>query len=233
MPEVEQADYPAAFLAEVVRARQLIAALDRLDADADMLGRYQDGITNIAFVGRPVPIWKAGLDLLQAFAHYHHFRNPTSRLDVVLTEGADADEAEQLRDLIGELELRTACTVWARLTLAELKAVYLTTHALLCTAATPNILVPLVLAMRYQIPIVAGATPPVRWLLGDEALTWPAFGPVLLAQGLHHCLQESDIAEQVRACQRRRYQALMTRANGGRQPPGTGWRRCPPAVPGG
>jgi glycosyltransferase involved in cell wall biosynthesis len=186
----------------------LVADIDALDADAGVLHQYQDGVTNVAFIGPLGPLWDGGQDLLEAFAHYHHCLNPRSRLYLVLPERPCERELAELQRAIDRAQLTEACACVGGATPAELKAYYLIAHAFLCVSRQETVVPYLLLALYYQTPIVAWAVGPVAEVLGDELLTWEEFRPALLAQSLRYCLEDRAAADYLRQRQRARYNTV-------------------------
>jgi glycosyltransferase involved in cell wall biosynthesis len=188
----------------------LIEEFERLDADVDVLRLYQDGITNIIFIGRLWPLWRGGYDLLETFAHYHHRFNLRSRLYLVLPEAPRrSGESTELRRAIDQAQLTDVCTWTVAVTAAQLKAYYLITHAFLCVSQYPDVTDYLVLALYHRTPIVAWATAPVRQLLGEDALAWDEFNSALLAQSLRQCVEDHRVTEYLRQRQQARFDALL------------------------
>jgi glycosyltransferase involved in cell wall biosynthesis len=183
-----------------------LEALDRVEADLEVLRRYQDGVRNILFVGRVVPN-KGHLDLLATFAHYHRYLNVKSRLLVVGSQDPRLRTyVDRIRAAVEQAGLAKAVVLTGKVSPAQLKAYYLTAHAFLCVSHHEGFCVPLVEAMAYHVPVVAWGSTAVASTLGKDALVWEHLDPAVLAESLHACLERPEVNDFVVDRQRLRYE---------------------------
>jgi glycosyltransferase involved in cell wall biosynthesis len=186
-----------------------IESLRRTHADWAVLKKYQDDIRNILFVGRVAPN-KGHLELIDTFAHYHRYLNPRSRLFIVGALDPRLEPyTQRIQEKISREGLAGAVTLTGKVSSDQLKAYYLTAHAFLCTSHHEGFCVPLVEAMAFKVPCVAWAVTGVAGTLGRRALAWETLDPSVLAEGLHECLENPEVADRIVAWQMARYHRLF------------------------
>jgi glycosyltransferase involved in cell wall biosynthesis len=187
-------------------------ALRHVPGDHGTLKYAEDGLHNILFVGRVAPN-KGHLDLIAAFAHYHRYLNPRSRLFLV----GDLDPrleayVSRVREAIDCAGLGQFVFLTGKVTSAQLKAYYLVAHAFLCASHHEGFCVPLVEAMAFKVPCVAVANTAIATTLGRAALTWEEFDAALLAESLHACQEDREVSDHVVDYQYSRYRRLYSPA---------------------
>lgn len=136
--------------------------LDRLDGkpDAATLRKFSDGKVNVLFVGRCAPN-KRIEDLLRAFAVFHKFVEPNSRLVHVGSFAGTERYYYLLLTQARELGLTTACFEGS-VTESRLAAFYRVSHVFLCMSEHEGFCIPLIESMARDIPVLAyaaGAVP--------------------------------------------------------------------------
>src|SRR5581483_6645677 len=113
-------------------------------------------ITNVLCVGRLAPVWQDGADLLETFAHYQRSLNAVARLFIVLPDETPHGSAvANLQKAVDRVGLTDICCLAVDLSLAQLKAYYLISHAVLCVSSDTEVGDYLVPALEYRIPIIA------------------------------------------------------------------------------
>ncbi len=118
-----------------------------------VLQTYQDGWTNLIFVGRVSPNKKQE-DVLKIFTHYKKHINPFSRLIFV----GSYQDSDRYYQKIKEYErlLEVEDVVWTgHLKFDEIIAFYHIADIFLCMSEHEGFCIPLVEAMYFQVPIVA------------------------------------------------------------------------------
>ncbi|OWK40767.1 glycosyltransferase [Fimbriiglobus ruber] len=126
-----------------------------------------DWNTNILLVGRLVPNKNIPL-AVRAFADYRARFDPRARLIVV----GDRPVPEHAAEVDAEIHAsgQAAHTVvTGKVTLSQLKALYLTADALLVTSLHEGFCVPLIEAMGLRLPVVAVPNAAVPFTGGDAA----------------------------------------------------------------
>ncbi len=168
---------------------------DLLDttADAHLLERFQDGGMNILFCGRWGQATSEAGALLEGFDHYRRCYNPRARLLIVLPSGNQRGLPGEIRSMVSRQHLRRHVFFEVGAGAEQLKAFYLVSHAFLCVSSAEEIRAWLLQAIRFEVPIVAWASAPVRQILGNGLLSWESPSPGLLAASLHYCLANRPV----------------------------------------
>jgi glycosyltransferase involved in cell wall biosynthesis len=117
---------------------------------------------------------------------------------------------KRVRSAIGQAGLHGFVYLTGRVTPPQLKAYYLIAHAFLCASHHEGFCVPLAEAMGFQIPCVAWARAAVASTLGPEALVWADLDPIVLAQSVHECLENSAVSNYLVERQQARYKRLFS-----------------------
>ncbi|HVK18404.1 MAG TPA: glycosyltransferase [Fimbriiglobus sp.] len=145
------------------QADQLFAA----EPDYQAVAGLDDWNTNILLVGRLVPNKNIPL-AVRAFADYRERFDPRARL-VVVGDRPVPEHAAEVEKLIDEHGVGGATLVTGKVTVSQLKALYLTADVLLVTSRHEGFCVPLVEAMGLRLPVVAVPTAAVPYTGGDAA----------------------------------------------------------------
>jgi glycosyltransferase involved in cell wall biosynthesis len=174
-----------------------IDRLDRLNADAEVLRRLDDGCANLLFVGRRVPN-KGHRFLLDAFAIYHEYYNRDSRLVLIGKEDRNlVAYSNQLREQASRLGILDRVVFLDGVTDAQLKAYYKRASAFVVASEHEGFCVPLVEAMALRVPIVAYGVAAVAHTVGDAGLIWDEPDPFLLAQSLDTVIRDRGVRRQL------------------------------------
>lgn len=145
-----------------VHVLPLILELDRLRGRPDRwtYRKFNDGKTNIIFVGRCVPN-KRIEDLLVAFYYFQKFVEPNSRFIHVGSFAGTEKYYTLLLAISRDLELNDVCLVGSYRQ-EELNAVYKAAHVFLCMSEHEGFCIPLIEGMVHDVPVLAyaaGAVP--------------------------------------------------------------------------
>jgi glycosyltransferase involved in cell wall biosynthesis len=149
-------DVPCAILPPFNQVDRLLAT----EPEMASVGLYDDWLTNILVVGRVVPN-KNVTRSIEAFAVYLQRHNPNARLILVGDLGQN-EYCDSVLSRIRELGLGRHVFITGKLSLAQLKAFYLTAQVLLTTSLHEGFCLPLLEAMGLRVPVVAlpnGAIP--------------------------------------------------------------------------
>jgi len=135
----------------------LLLDLDRLvggKLDPRFLQLYDDGVTNVCFIGRVAPN-KCIEDLLHAFYYYHKFVNPNSRF---LHVGGSSSKIYQnlLESMRFDMDI-DAFHFLGGVSEARLRTVFQKSHLFLCMSEHEGFCIPLLEAMKAQLPVLAYA----------------------------------------------------------------------------
>jgi len=129
----------------------------------ELLKRYKnDGYTNILFVGRVVPNKKQE-DIIKAFAYYRRTINDKVRLFIVGSYAGMEVYFSRLRRYVEALGINAKNIIFTGHTsFADILAYYRIADIFLCLSEHEGFCVPLVEAMKFNVPIIAyaaGAVP--------------------------------------------------------------------------
>lgn len=181
-------DKPVAELPPFHQADELF----RTDPDYRSVAGLDDWTTNILLVGRVVPNKNVPL-AVRAFADYRARFDPRARL--VLVGGMPVpDHAAEVHDLIKESGQAGHTVVTGAISVAQLKALYLTADVLLVTSEHEGFCVPLVEAMGLRVPVVAVPNAAVPFTAGDCA-RYADPTPAALADQIDAVLTDPDARE--------------------------------------
>jgi glycosyltransferase involved in cell wall biosynthesis len=181
-----------------------------LEPEPEILHDYDDGRTNLLFVGRRAPS-KGHRFLLDAFAVYHHRHNADSRL-VMIGRGEPKQDkyTQSLREQVWRLGLHGHVIFVDSVTDAELKAFYQCASVFVLASEHEGFCVPLVEAMALRVPIVAYGAGAVPHTVGDAALIWDEPDPFLLAQSIAVVVGDAAVHRPLTERGWRRYQDRFT-----------------------
>ncbi|NCC50395.1 MAG: glycosyltransferase [Spartobacteria bacterium] len=144
------------------RVLPLVLDLARLRSkpDRSVLKKYNDGLTNILFVGRCVPN-KRIEDLLSAFYYYQKFVNARSRLIHAGSYAGTEQYHALLLTFARDLELKDMDLVGS-VRQNELNALFRSASLFLCMSEHEGFCIPLIESMVNDVPMLAyaaGAVP--------------------------------------------------------------------------
>jgi glycosyltransferase involved in cell wall biosynthesis len=180
------------------QAEQLL----EIEADRHAVNGLDDWGTNILVVGRLVPNKNIAL-AVQAFAIYKRQHNPLARL-VIVGDRPVPSHAVEIEKLIQETGFADSILITGKVTTSQLKALYLTSDALLVTSLHEGFCVPLIEAMGLMLPIVAVPNAAIPGTGGDAILTPPA-EPEAIARELSRATLDADLRQDLIARGRKRY----------------------------
>lgn len=186
----------------------LIVDLSRLDEPADpmVLDRFDDGRTNLLFVGRCVPN-KRMEDLLRAFAYYRRFIDHRARLIIVGEYRSFVLYFDALQALAGRLGLDEVHFT-GHVSQAELNAYYRVADCFVCTSEHEGFCVPIFEAIHRDLPVVAYSAAAVPYSTGRGVLLTHDKDPAMLAEAVHQVLTDDPLRARLLARQRRALAAL-------------------------
>jgi glycosyltransferase involved in cell wall biosynthesis len=147
------------------------------------------------FVGRLAPN-KCQHDLIAAFAAYRLAYDSGARLTLIGSEAAPS-YSDALYGLIDDLGLHGAVTVAGSVTDAELAAYYDDADVFVCLSRHEGFCVPLLEAMRHDVPVVAFAAAAVPDTVGDAAVLLQDPSPVPVAAAVRELLEDSRFGKEL------------------------------------
>jgi glycosyltransferase involved in cell wall biosynthesis len=181
----------------------LVVDYDAFDAkpDADVLRRYDDDWTNLLFVGRLSPNKKQE-DLARIFYHYKRI-NPRSRLFLV----GSARQVPRYRQILDELVRRLGVSdvvITGGVSHAALVAYYKLASAFVCMSEHEGFCVPLIEAMRFDLPLIAYDSSAVAETLDGTGVLVHDKDHEQIAELIHCIVEDKELSADIIAKQRRR-----------------------------
>jgi glycosyltransferase involved in cell wall biosynthesis len=177
------------------------------EPDYQAVAGLDDWNTNILLVGRLVPNKNIPL-AVRAFADYRRRFDPRARL-VVVGDRPVPEHAALVERLIEEHGVGGATLVTGKVTVGQLKALYLTADVLRVTSLHEGFCVPLVEAMGLRLPVVAVPTAAVPYTGGDAA-RYAEADPAALADRIREVLTDPTEREGQIARGTGRYESRFT-----------------------
>ncbi len=173
-----------------------------ISPDEDVIKKYNDGFTNIMFVGRVVPNKKFE-DIIKVFYFYKRFINGKSRLFLVGPDRIIENYRAGLSAMIKKLGLEDAIFT-GHITNAELAAYYKISHVFIGMSEHEGFCVPLLEAMYFNIPVVAFASSAVAETMGDAGIVFKDKKYEESAELIDIVLSDTALREKIIASQRKR-----------------------------
>lgn len=203
--ELTEWGYPA------VTVFPLMLDFDKLGGvpDRGVRQRFNDGKTNILFVGRCAPNKKIE-DVIAAFACYQKGVNAASRLILAGSYAGTERYQRLLLALVRDLKLSDVVFTGS-LPQAQLNACYRSASVFLCMSEHEGFCIPLVEALVHRVPILAFAAAAVPETLGGAGILFheKRFEPV--AEMMAQLTAEGELRRAVLARQEVRLAAFRSR----------------------
>lgn len=174
------------------------------DPDMASVTPYDDWRTNLLLVGRVVPN-KNVLLAVDGFAEYLQ-GDSTARLIIVGDFGAST-YCRAVMNRIKELQIERNVVITGKVTIEQLKALYLISQALLVTSSHEGFCLPLVEAMALRVPVVATRSTAIPDTAGDAAWYMASESARALAQALEELRNDANRSEQLLNAGWQRYRA--------------------------
>ena len=179
----------------------------KLPPDPQVMNRYQDGRTNILFVGRVVPN-KCQHHLIEAFEYYLKL-DPRTRLILVGCADLHDKYVQRIHQLIHEKKLGRQVVVTNRVSDRQLHAFYRTADLFWSMSEHEGFGIPLIEAMWFDVPVLAFKSSAVPETLDDAGLLFTHKDDFLgLAALAKLLIRDEDLKYKVLAAQRRRRTAF-------------------------
>lgn len=210
-------EYNAAHVREAVPGRAVAElppfhqadALFAAEPDFRAVAGLDDWATNILLVGRLVPNKNVPL-AVRAFAEYRRRFDPRARL-VVVGDRPVPEHAAEVDAVVKDAGQEGHVVVTGKVSVGQLKALYLTADVLLVTSLHEGFCVPLVEAMGLRIPVVAVPNAAVPFTAGDAA-RYAEADAGRLAEEIDAVLTDPDARERQLVKGWDRYEGTFTNA---------------------
>ncbi len=167
------------------------SAFDEVTPDPAVLARLRDERAAIVAVGQILP-QKAVHDVIAAFARYRE-RDRAARLYLVGSTAMSAGYLDRLHDDARRLGVDDAVTFTGGVPLEQLVAYYRGATALLTLSDHEGFCVPLLEAMRSDLPVVAHAAGAIPWTLGDAGVLLQDKSPDAVAEALERAISDTEL----------------------------------------
>jgi glycosyltransferase involved in cell wall biosynthesis len=161
---------------------------------SSMVAKYQDGYTNLLFVGRIIPN-KRQEDVLLTFYFYKNYINPKSRLFLVGLNGIERYDL-MLDELIRRLKLEDVYFT-GKVQFDELLAYYTVAHVFLCMSEHEGFCVPLIESMYFKIPIIAYQAASIPYTLGPAGVRVHTKKYEEIAEMIHILVEDQNVRAKI------------------------------------
>src|SRR5438876_3728644 len=174
--------------------------------DPEVARELADERTAILTVGQILP-HKAVHDVVAAFAKYRE-TDRTARLYLVGPTGMSGSYLDRVRGDIRRLGLENAITLTGSVTVEQLVAYYRGATAFLTLSEHEGFCVPLLEAMRSDLPVVANAAAAIPETLGDGGVLFETKSPEAVAAHVERVVRDQTLRKELIEKGRRRVDAF-------------------------
>jgi glycosyltransferase involved in cell wall biosynthesis len=182
--------------------------------DPEVARRLTDERTTILAVGQILP-QKAVHDVIAAFAKYRE-ADRSARLYLVGSTAMSAAYLTRLRRDVANAGLEDAVTFTGSLTVEQLVAYYRSASAFITLSEHEGFCVPLLEAMRSDLPIVAHSAGAIPETLGDAGILLEDKSPARVADALERIVRDQALRKDLIAKGRRRVEEFSREKVAGR-----------------
>jgi glycosyltransferase involved in cell wall biosynthesis len=162
-------------------------------------GRFDDGWTNVMFVGRVIPNKKFE-DVIRAFHVYRTRHNPRSRLLLVGSYGGFEKYLAMLHALVARLGTPDVHFL-GHVSNEELTALYDVADLFLCASEHEGFCVPLIESFYKQVPVLAYAATAVPATMDGGGVLYDTKDPLEIARVMAAILDDLDLEDRIIATQ--------------------------------
>ncbi|MCM1505661.1 MAG: glycosyltransferase [Ruminococcus flavefaciens] len=163
--------------------------------------KYNDGWTNIIFVGRIAPNKKQE-DIIKTFYYYKKI-NPKSRLILVGSWNGMENYYERLKNYVKILKLNDVIFT-GHVTFSEILAYYRVADIFLCMSRHEGFCVPLAEAMFFNVPVVALNAGAVPETLGGSGVLLPDSDPAHAVETVNRIINDDIFRQNIIKNQQKR-----------------------------
>jgi glycosyltransferase involved in cell wall biosynthesis len=171
--------------------------------------RFDDGWTNVMFVGRVIPN-KRFEDVIRAFHVYRTRHNPRSRLLLVGSYGGFEKYLAMLHALVARLGTPDVHFL-GHVSNEELTALYDVADLFLCASEHEGFCVPLIESFYKQVPVLAYAATAVPATMDGGGVLYDAKDPFEIARIMAAILDDPDLEDRIVATQDAALTRLLAR----------------------
>ncbi|MFN8062006.1 MAG: glycosyltransferase [Vicinamibacterales bacterium] len=203
--ELDRAGFPRTDVLPVVPSFDHLA----VTPDSRVLGAYDDGWTNVLFVGRIIPNKKIE-DVIRIFHAYKTRHNPRSRLLLVGSFGGFELYYAMLQQLIATLHVPDVFFL-GHVTNHELTACYDVADLFLCASEHEGFCVPLIEAFHKRVPVLAYAATAVPATLDGGGVLYETKNPWYVATIMDELLSDAELEDAAVRTQDRALERLLSK----------------------
>lgn len=168
-----------------------------------ILRRYKnDKYVNILFTGRIAPNKKQE-DIIKAFYMYQKYYNQKARLFLVGSYNGMETYYHKLKNYVKELHLDNVYFT-GHIKFDEILAYYNLSDLFLCMSEHEGFCVPLVEAMKFDLPVIAYDSSAIGDTLGGSGVLLKDKNPLEVAGMIHYLTTHPDVMETLKEEQRAR-----------------------------
>lgn len=172
--------------------------------DEAIVKKYEnDGITNILFTGRIAPNKKQE-DVIAAFACYHIYMNPKSRLFIVGSDSGMEIYSVRLRQYVKLLGIEEDVVFTGHIPFSQILAYYRLADVFLCMSDHEGFCVPLIEAMIFNIPVLAYRAAAVPETLGGAGIILDERKPEHVAEALAQVVGNKAVCDKLNVLMQKR-----------------------------
>jgi glycosyltransferase involved in cell wall biosynthesis len=175
--------------------------------------RFDDGWTNVMFVGRVIPNKKFE-DVIRAFHVYRTRHNPRSRLLLVGSYGGFEKYLAMLHALVARLGTPDVHFL-GHVSNEELTALYDVADLFLCGSEHEGFCVPLIESFYKRVPVLAYAATAVPATMDGGGILYETKDPFEVARVMAAVLDDADLEDAVVATQDAALDRLLAKDFGG------------------
>lgn len=188
----------------------IILAMDDYDKkpNVNTVEKYKDGTINFLFTGRVVPNKKLE-NVIDSFYYYHQYIDTNSRLIFVGNCESTPRYYQKLQHYIEKLGIKKSVVFPGHIRFDEVLAFYEVADAFICLSEHEGFCVPLVEAMKFNVPIVAYNSSAIGETLGGAGILLEDNNPFYVAEWMNLLITDYAMRSQVIDEQRERLQYFM------------------------
>ena len=189
----------------------VVPSFEHLDVppDRSISDPFDDGWTNLMFVGRVIPNKKIE-NVIRIFHAYKQRHNPRSRLLLVGSSSGFERYFAMLQKLIADLGVRDVHFL-GHVTNAELAACYEVADLFLCASEHEGFCVPLMEAFHVGLPVVAYAATAIPATMDGGGVLYADRNPAHVAAIVDAVLDDADLEDRIVAAQDAALARLLAR----------------------
>ncbi len=182
-------------------------------ADRAIAGEFDDGFTNVMFVGRVIPNKKFE-DVIRAFHVYRTRHNPRARLLLVGSYSGFEKYLAMLQGMIARLGTPDVHFL-GHVSNGELTALYDVADLFLCASEHEGFCVPLIEAFYKRVPVMAYASTAVPATMDGAGVLYDTKDPLQIARIMEAVLDAPEVEAAVLESQDAALARLRARDFGG------------------